>query len=68
MREELVKRIAALLNVPGMNKVLLAHLAGINRNTLDGYDSEGWNPTIGTLDPLMKAVEGMENILKKKEG
>lgn len=62
MRDEIAKRIAALLALPGMNKTLLTYLAGINRNALESYDSAEWNPTIQTLDRLMKVVEALEKI------
>lgn len=68
MREELAKRIAAVLTLPGMNKVLLTYLAGIHRQTLEGYDSDAWNPTAQTLERLDRVVIGFERMTKEREG
>lgn len=53
-------RILALLERPGMNKVLLADRAGVHRNTLNGIEQATWNPTLHTLEAIMSAVERLE--------
>lgn len=53
-------RIRALLDRPGMNKVLLADRAGVHRNTLNDIENEDWNPTAKTLEAILKAVERLE--------
>lgn len=65
MLEEIVARIAAVLKRPGFNKVMLAEVAGVHRNTLEGYDSPDWNPSAVSLDKLMKAVTVLEGLPPK---
>lgn len=58
------KRIATQLGRPGATKLFLANLAGVHRNSLDGYDEPGWNPTKRTLDKLTVAIESLERLGK----
>lgn len=57
------RRIAAILDRPGMNRVLLAQAADVHRNTLDGFDRPEWNPQKQTLDRIMAAVTRLEKAL-----
>lgn len=54
------RRILALLERPGMNKVLLADRAGVHRNTLNDVSQANWNPSSQTLDAIMAAVDRLE--------
>jgi lambda repressor-like predicted transcriptional regulator len=56
-------RIAACLDRPGMTIKLLAHAAEVHRNTIEGYDKPGWNPTKNKLDKIMAAVDRIEGAL-----
>lgn len=60
MLDKARSRINALLDRPGMNKVLLADRAGVHRNTLNGIEQANWNPTASTLEAIMSAVERLE--------
>lgn len=62
------ERIAAILSRPGMNKVLLAELARVHRNTLEGCELESWNPQKRTFDKIMAAVRRLERAFNTKEG
>lgn len=54
------ERIKALLKAPGMNRIILADRAQVHRNTLNGVDSEEWNPKVQTFFKIMRAVEQLE--------
>lgn len=54
------ERIGAILDRPGMNKVVLAEAAGVHRNTLDGFELPSWNPQRQTFDKIMAAVARLE--------
>jgi DNA-binding XRE family transcriptional regulator len=60
MLEKARRRILALLDQPGMNKVLLANKAGVHRNTLNDIEKASWNPAAQTLDAILGAVERLE--------
>lgn len=62
MIEKARARIKAQLDRPGMTKVLLADRAGVHRNTLNGYEDEGWNPNAQTLEAIMRVVEKLEKV------
>ena len=60
MLEKSRARIRALLGRPHMTKALLADRAGVHRNTLNGVESDDWNPQAKTLQSIMAAVERLE--------
>jgi DNA-binding XRE family transcriptional regulator len=62
MLDEIRARIEACLGLPGMNKTLLAHLAGVHRNTLEGIEEPGWNPAVKTLERIMRVVDGITEL------
>lgn len=47
-----IERIRAHLRLPGVTKKGLAERAGLHPNTLQGVESDGWNPTAATLIAL----------------
>jgi lambda repressor-like predicted transcriptional regulator len=60
MLEQYRTRIRAVLAQPGMNKMVLAHQAGVHRNTLSDLHLASWNPQASTLAAIMDAVERLE--------
>ncbi len=47
-----INRIRDHLKVPGVTKKALAEKAGLHPNTLQGIESENWNPSAATLIAL----------------
>lgn len=60
MLEQSRTRILALLDRPGVTKVLLADRANVHRNTLNGLETPEWNPQVKTLEAIMGAVDRLE--------
>lgn len=66
MTQNLPDRIGAILSWRGMNKTLLAFIAGVHRNTIDGYDRPEWNPTKQTLERIERAVGRFERLFGRR--
>lgn len=60
MIETLQPRIVALLQQPGITKVLIAAQAKVHRNTLNGLEHEGWHPAPRTLEAIAAVVDKLE--------
>ncbi len=56
-------RLREALKQPGFTKKGLAERAGIHRMTLQGCDSEDWNPKWSTLQAIEPFLPKIENDL-----
>jgi hypothetical protein len=59
-RAETVTRLRACLSRPGFSAVTVAGLAKVHPNTLRDFESDGWNPTLETIDRIMRVVDGID--------
>jgi transcriptional regulator with XRE-family HTH domain len=60
MVTDFLERVRAALKKDGVTPAGLARKAGLHRNTLYGWDKEGWNPTahvLTALEPHIGAIE-----------
>lgn len=58
--KDIPTRLREALQSPGFTKASLAEKAGIHRNTLQGCESEDWNPkwaTLQAIEPFLPKVE-----------
>lgn len=61
MVTDFIERVRAALGHEGVTAAGLAKKAGLHRNTLYGWDKEGWNPTAHVLTALEPHIAAIEN-------